>query len=37
MGFYDVWLTQGVGNIQLFFSLFRQRLNDNFLKIGTKD
>ena len=32
MGFYDVWLNQGVGNIQLFFSLFRQRLNDNFLQ-----
>ena len=37
MGFYDVWLNQGVGNIQLFFSLFRQRLNDIFFKIGTKD
>ena len=32
MGFYDVWLNQGVGNIQLFLSLFQQRLNENFLQ-----
>ncbi|MCG7875034.1 MAG: reverse transcriptase domain-containing protein [Candidatus Thiodiazotropha endolucinida] len=30
MGFYEVWLHQGVGNIELFLNLFRQRLTDNF-------
>ena len=32
MGFYDVWLTQGVGNLRLFLSLFKQRLTDNFVQ-----
>ena len=30
MGFYDVWLTQGVANLRLFLSLLKQRLTDNF-------
>ena len=34
MGIYDVWLNQGVGNIQLFLSLFQHsaKINDNFLQ-----
>ena len=32
MGFYDVWLTRGVGNLRLFLSLFKQRLTDNFVQ-----
>ena len=28
MGFYDVWLHQRVGNIKLFSSFIKQRLND---------
>ena len=31
MGFYDVWLNQGVGNLR-FLSLFKQRLTDNFVQ-----
>ena len=30
MGFYHVWLNQGVGNVNLFLNLFKQRLTDNF-------
>ena len=32
IGFYDVWLTQGAGNLRLFLSLFRQRLTDKFVQ-----
>ena len=32
MGFYDVWLTQGVGNLRLFLSLFKQSLTDTFVQ-----
>ena len=32
MGFYDVWLNQGVGNLRLFLSLFKQRLTDNYVQ-----
>ena len=30
LGFYEVWLNQGVGNEKLFISIFNQRLQDNF-------
>ena len=33
MGFYHVWLNQGVGNVNLFLNLFKQRLTDNFTQI----
>ena len=32
MGFYEVWLGQGVGNVGVFLKLFKQRLNDNFIQ-----
>ena len=32
LGFYEVWLAQGVGNVDVFLSTFKQRLNDNFIK-----
>ena len=28
LGFYDVWLEQGVGNTNLFLSIFKQRISD---------
>ena len=30
LGFYDVWLGQGVGNYDGFMSALKQRLTDNF-------
>ena len=27
MGFYDVWLTQGVGNLRLFFKFIQAKIN----------
>ena len=30
MGFYLVWLNQGVGNVYAFLNLFKQRLTDYF-------
>ena len=32
LGFYEVWLAQGVGNVDVFLSTFKQRLNDNFIQ-----
>ena len=32
LGFFDVWLAQGVGNVNIFLSVFKQRLSDNFLQ-----
>ena len=32
LGFNDVWLFQGVGNVNSFIKIFTQRLNDNFIK-----
>ena len=33
MGFREVWMNQGVGNIELFFfKVFKQRITDNFLQ-----
>ena len=31
LGFYDVWLAQGVGNIDAFLSVFKRSLNDTFM------
>ena len=33
LGFGDVWLYQGVNNIELFLKLFEQRVNDNALQL----
>ena len=30
LGFCEVWLAQGVGNVGVFLSTLKQRLNDNF-------
>ena len=32
LGFYDVWLEQGVGNYKGFMTVLRQRLTDNFVQ-----
>ena len=32
LGFYEVWLAQGVGNIDAFLSVFKQRLDDTFMQ-----
>lgn len=32
MGFYHVWLNQGIGNVTAFLNLFKQRLTDNFIQ-----
>ena len=32
LGFYEVWLNHGVGNIDIFISVFKQRLTDNFIQ-----
>ena len=32
MGFYHVWLAQGVGNYPSFLLVFKQRLTDNFVQ-----
>ena len=32
LGFNGVWINQGVGNINVFLSMAKQRLNDNFLQ-----
>ena len=32
MGFNEVWLAQGVGNINAFLTVFKQRLNDVFMQ-----
>ena len=32
LGFCNVWLAQGVGNIGAFLSVFKQRLHDNFVQ-----
>ena len=32
LGFYEVWLSQGVGNINIFRSQMKQRLNDTFIQ-----
>ena len=32
LGFYDVWVQQGVGNYDIFISCFKQRLTDTFIQ-----
>ena len=32
LGFNEVWINQGVGNINVFLSMAKQRLTDNFLQ-----
>ena len=32
LGFHEVWLAQSIGDFQQFISLFKQRLNDNFIQ-----
>ena len=32
LGFHEVWLAQSIGDSQQFISLFKQRLNDNFMQ-----
>ena len=32
LGFNDVWLFQGVGNVSSIVKIFTQRLNDNFIQ-----
>ena len=31
-GFYEVWLNQGVGDINLFLNVFKRRVDDNFIQ-----
>lgn len=35
LGFYEVWLNQGVGNYAGFISILKQRLTDNFIQNWT--
>ena len=32
LGFYEVWLAQGVANKDMFLSIFKQRINDIFIQ-----
>ena len=32
VGFNNVWLAQGVGNVKSFLNLVKQRLQDNFIQ-----
>lgn len=32
LGFYEVWLNQGVGNYDVFIAIFKQRLTDTFIQ-----
>ena len=32
LGFYEVWLLQGVGNVKIFLSPLKQRLNYTFIQ-----
>ena len=32
LGFGHVWITQGVGGVNMFLSVFKQRLTDNFIQ-----
>ena len=31
-GFYDVWLNQGVGDVNIFLDVFKRRIDDNFIQ-----
>ena len=37
LGFYEVWLQQNVGNVDIFLILAKQRLKDNLVKNGVKN
>ena len=37
LGFYEVWVNQGVGNKNMFLCVFKQRFLDNFPKDGPAD
>ena len=37
IGFYHAWLNQGVGNVEVFLSLFKQRIQDNYLQLWNND
>ena len=32
LGFYEVWLQQGVGNVNIFLCIFKQRVSDHFMQ-----
>ena len=32
IGFNNVWMNQGVGNVNLFIHILKERLNDNFIQ-----
>ena len=32
IGFNNVWMNQGVGNVNLFIRMLKERLNDNFIQ-----
>ena len=32
LGFNNVWLAQGVGNVNVFLNLVKQRIHDNFIQ-----
>jgi len=32
IGFNNVWMNQGVGNVNLFIRILKERLNDNFIQ-----
>ena len=32
LGFYDVWLSQSVGNVKLFLNVLKTRISDNFIQ-----
>ena len=33
LGFYEVWLQQGVGNVNILLSIFKQRVGDHFQQV----
>jgi len=33
MGFYEVWLSQGVGDMDVFMYVFKQRLHDSYIQL----
>ena len=37
LGFFDVWIFQGVGNKKMFLNLAKQRLKDNFQQKWTAE
>lgn len=37
LGFYDVWLQQGVGDTKLFLNIVKQRLRDQFFQTWNEE